>query len=80
MTRRAMESVIGKAALDEVFRQALFSDPDATLSRFTLTKAEIHALKSIDSESLEYFAGSPGVSMAQMMLEQYHSNGEVIAG
>lgn len=80
MTRRAVESVIGKAALDEVFRYALFSDPDATLARFTLTNAEIQALKAIDSESLEYFADSPGVSMAQMLLGHYHSNGEAMAG
>lgn len=80
MTRRAVESVIGKAALDEAFRHALFSDPDATLSGFTLTEAEKHALKAIDSESLEYFADSPGVSMAQMLLDHFHSRGEVMAG
>ena len=77
MTRRAVESIIGKAALDEKFRHALFSDPDATLSGFTLTKTEIHALKAIDSESLEYFANCPGLLMAQSMLALHHENGNI---
>lgn len=76
MTRRAVESVIGKAALDEAFRHALFSDPDATLSDFTLTRTEILALKAIDSEALEYFAGCPGMSMAQSLLEHHRLTGD----
>lgn len=76
MTRRALESVIGKAALDEGFRHALFSDPDATLSEFTLTRAEIQALKAIDSEALEYFANCPGLSMAQSILALHRENGD----
>ncbi len=53
MTRGSLENV-GKAALDKTFRHALFSDPDETLADFTLTKAEIQALKAINSEALKY--------------------------
>ncbi|MCB0231105.1 MAG: Franean1_4349 family RiPP, partial [Anaerolineae bacterium] len=80
MTRRAVENIIGRAALDETFRYALFADPDATLAGFALTRAEIHAVKAIDAESLEYFARSPGMSIALTLLDEYHSNGEIKAG
>ena len=76
MTRGSLENIIGKAALDKTFRHALFSDPDETLADFTLTKAEIQALKAINSEALEYFASCPGMSMAQSLLELHHSNGD----
>ena len=46
------------------------------MADFTLTKAEIQALKAIDSEALEYFASCPGMSMAQSLLELHHSNGD----
>lgn len=74
MTRRAVEAVIGRATLDEEFRNALFADPDSTLSSFTLTRSEQIALKSIDSESLEYFASSPGMMIAQSLLLQHYAN------
>ncbi|MEZ4769748.1 MAG: Os1348 family NHLP clan protein [Caldilineales bacterium] len=74
MTRRAVEAIIGKAALDEEFRNALFADPDTILTGFPLTRTERVALMAIDSESLEFFATSPGVLMAQSLLLQLNTH------
>lgn len=68
MTRRAMEAVIGRAALDEAFRGALFADPDAALAGYPLTDGELAGLRAIDVESLEYFAASPGIVLALQAL------------
>ena len=76
MTRRAVEAIIGKATLDEEFRNALFADPDTILTGYTLTKSETIALRAIDSESLEFFATSPGVQKAQFLLLEHHANGD----
>lgn len=76
MTRRAVESVIGRATMDELFRDALFADPDATLAGFALTRAEKAALKAIDAESVEYFARSPGVTTARLLLIQHGVTGD----
>ncbi len=78
MTRRAVEAIIGKATLDEVFRNALFADPDTILTGYTLTRSEITAIRAIDSESLEFFATSPGVLKAQSLLLPHHANGDAV--
>ena len=53
MSRQVLESIIGRAILDEEFRLALFADPDAALVGYELTDIEVGAIKSIDAESLD---------------------------
>ena len=44
--------------MDVEFRESLFTDPDQVLAGFDLTEEEVAALKAIDAESLQSFAGS----------------------
>jgi len=57
MTLEAMHAVVVKAAEDQEFREALFANPEEALRDHDLTEAEIAALKSIDSETMESLAG-----------------------
>ena len=56
MPRQALESVIGRAILNEGFRLAFFADPDAALAGYDFAEAESGTLKTIDAESLDAFA------------------------
>ena len=58
MSKEALQAVIGKAVLDSEFREALFADPDQALEGYELTEEEVAALKTIDAETMESFAGS----------------------
>ncbi len=57
MSKEALQAVIGKAVLDSEFREALFADPDKALEGYELTEEEVAALKVIDAETMESFAG-----------------------
>ena len=58
MTQQAVESIIGKAVMDGAFREVLFANPNEALSDYSLTDGEMVALKSVDAETLESFAGA----------------------
>ena len=58
MSKEAVQAVIGKAVTDSKFRDALFANPEEVLGGYELTEAEVAALKSIDAETMESFAGS----------------------
>jgi hypothetical protein len=58
MSKEAVEAVIGKAVLDSDFRQALFANPGEVLAGYELTAEEVAALKSVDAEAIESFAGA----------------------
>ncbi len=58
MSKEAVEAVIGKAVLDSEFREALFANPDEALGGYELAEEEIAALKSVDAETMESFAGT----------------------
>jgi hypothetical protein len=58
MSKEAVEAIIGKAVTDSEFREALFADPDKALEGFELTEQEVAALKAIDAETMESFAGA----------------------
>ena len=60
MSRAALEAVIGRAVIDEEFRLALFADPDSALTGYALTEDEMAALRTLDAENLDAFAGGPG--------------------
>lgn len=53
MSRLTLETIIGRAILDEEFRLVLFPDPETALAEYELTANEIVALKSMDAESLD---------------------------
>ena len=58
MTQQAVESIIGKTVMDGTFREALFANPNEALADYSLTGEEMAALKSVDAEILESFAGA----------------------
>lgn len=58
MSKEAVQAVIGKAVTDSEFREALFANPEEVLEGYDLTEDEIAALKSIDAETIESFAGA----------------------
>lgn len=53
MSRQALEVIIGRAILDDVFRLALFADPEEALVEYELTEDELAALRAVDAESLD---------------------------
>jgi hypothetical protein len=58
MSKEAVQAVIGKAVTDSKFREELFANPEQALSGYELTEAEMAALKNVDAETLESFAGT----------------------
>ena len=58
MSKEAVEAVIGKAVLDSGFREALFANPEEVLAEYDLTEEEVAALRAIDFETMESFAGT----------------------
>lgn len=58
MSKEAVQAVIGKAVTDSKFREELFANPDQALSGYELTEAEIAALRNVDAETMESFAGT----------------------
>jgi hypothetical protein len=58
VSKEAVQAVIGKAVTDGKFRKQLFANPDQALSGYELTDAEIAALRNVDAETLESFAGT----------------------
>ena len=58
MSKEAVQAVIGKAVMESEFRELLFANPDQALEGYELTDEEMAALKAIDAETMESFAGS----------------------
>jgi hypothetical protein len=58
MSKEAVQAVIGKAVTDSKFREELFANPEQALSGYELTESEMAALKNVDAETLESFAGT----------------------
>jgi hypothetical protein len=58
MSKEAVQAVIGKAVTEGEFRELLFANPDEALEGYELTDAELEALKSVDAETMESFAGA----------------------
>lgn len=57
MSQQVVEIIIGKAVTDAAFRKQLFEDADSALKGYDLTSEEIAALKAIEKEAIEKFAG-----------------------
>jgi hypothetical protein len=58
MSKESVQAIIGKAVLDNEFREVLFANPDQALAGYELTEVEVAALKAIDAETMESFAGT----------------------
>ena len=58
MAREAVEQILGRAIMDQAFRQALFSSPDKALAEYDLTEEELAGLRALDAESLDSAAGA----------------------
>jgi hypothetical protein len=58
MSQHEIERVIGRAATDSAFRQALMDDARKACEGFDLSEEEIQALEKLDASSLSTFAAS----------------------
>jgi hypothetical protein len=58
MSQHEIERVIGRAATDSKFRQALIENAREACKEFDLTDEELEALEALDTESLLAFAGT----------------------
>jgi hypothetical protein len=58
MSREAFEAAVGKAMLEDEFRDLILADPDQALAGFDLTEEEVSILKKIDSETLDLISGT----------------------
>ena len=58
MSQHEIERVIGRAATDDAFRQALIDDAREACKGYDLTPDELDALARLDTQSLLAFAGT----------------------
>jgi hypothetical protein len=63
MSKKSIETAIGKAILDTKFRAALLAAPDEALASFDLSAAEKNTLKRVDGETLEWLARTINVRL-----------------
>jgi len=67
LSRKEVQTVVGKAIRDSAFRERLYSQPDRALGRFDLTQAEVAALRTIDAETLDALAGRSEKDIAESL-------------
>jgi hypothetical protein len=58
MSQHEIERVIGRAATDTAFREALIANAREACKGFDLSEDELDALEKLDSQSLLAFAGT----------------------
>lgn len=58
MSQHDIERVIGRAATDSAFRQALVENAREACKDFDLTEEELDALEQLDASSLSSFAAT----------------------
>jgi hypothetical protein len=71
MSKESVEAIVGKAVLDSQFREALFASPEEVLADYELTEEEVAALKAIDLETMESFAGTLDERISKMILSPF---------
>ena len=57
MSQQVVQNVIGRAVMDQEFRQLLFSDPDKAFAGYDLTEEEKAVLRQLDATEVASFAG-----------------------
>jgi ribosomally synthesized peptide len=58
MSQHEIERVIGRAATDSTFRQALIDNAREACKDYDLSEDELDALEKLDAQSLLAFAGT----------------------
>lgn len=58
MSQHEVERILGRAATDDAFRQALIDNAREACKEYDLTGDELNALEQLDSQSLLAFAGT----------------------
>jgi hypothetical protein len=71
MSKESVEAIVGKAVLDSEFREELFADPEKVLAKYELTEEEVAALRAIDLETMESFAGTLDERISKMILSPF---------
>jgi hypothetical protein len=75
MSKEAVQTIIGQAVVDREFRENLFADPEEVLAGYELTEEEIVALKAIDAETVESFAGALDERISKAMIASGFAGG-----
>jgi hypothetical protein len=76
MSKEAVEAIIGKALLDTELRKALFANPDEVLAAYDLSEEEVAALKAIDAEAMESFAGTLDEAFSELIIAAHPAKRE----
>jgi hypothetical protein len=58
--RSGLSELIGRALTDKEYREVLFRDPAAAVSRYKLSKGDLKVLKNLNQETLEAHANALG--------------------
>lgn len=56
MSRKMLEKIIGRAAMDSEFRHKMIKNPETALQDYNLTEEQILAIKAIPPDALDRFA------------------------
>lgn len=57
MSQQTVQNLIGRAVMDESFRDLLFNDPDSAFEGHDLTEEEKEILRNLDADEVAGFAG-----------------------
>lgn len=60
MSDTALKEIIDRAVKDEDFRNQLFTDPEKALAGYELSEEDKEALKNINADNFDQFAGGLG--------------------
>jgi len=56
VSRKILEEIIGRAAMDPEFRRRMIQEPETAFKDYDLTEEQISALRTIPMDALEKFA------------------------
>ena len=56
VSRKTLEKIIGRAAMDPQFRHRMAEEPEVALKEYSLTEEQITAIKAIPTDALERFS------------------------
>ncbi len=65
MAYEELQAVVGTAIVDAGFRDSLLSNPSSAVDAFDLSAEELHALRSIEANSLQSLASQLEVWMSK---------------
>lgn len=65
MSKQALEAILGRCVMDDVYRSLFFADPDQALAGYQLSREERATLLAVDAETLDAFAERVGVHLSR---------------